>query len=208
MKAVARHSLDGSRRCEAPGATAARKPHEQGLRDIVLLVTEPHHARFATEKVHSRGPRLGLARSPAGRRPFAFPIFDPERIAHPPTEPRVRTGLPPAQPVIEMQDPEARPALGPMCPEQEEERQGIGPAGKRHAPVTPGRRGVSPSSHRRVQSLAWKDRCELRRRLTQSSDAPCRNTAPAPPAILRVHRPAGCSPAARPIPAARPDPTR
>ena len=195
------HAAAGKRlhrtRCrQSAGAAAPREPHQHRFSDIILLVTEPQHPRFALQESMTRLPRLGLARIGTRCFPRGSHEGNPEPGANAATEIGIGPRRPPTQPMIKVQGENSLPALRPVRPKQQQQRERIGAAGKSHAP-TAAARGFRPSHHRGMQALPRNDRGERLGALRQTRGIPCQSAGPARPEFARGRRAGGCSRATR-----------
>ena len=151
--------------CRQPGGAAApRQTHEHRFSNVILLVPEPEHAgpkraKFQLKEMESRRPCLGFARPRAGGSPPARPEPHLERRTEAPAKDFVAPRRTAAQAVVEVQCHQFFAASGPVRPQQQQERERIGTAGKSHRPRAPGRRLLGPPRQdRRMQPVARKRR--------------------------------------------------
>lgn len=161
-----REGLHRARRRKARRAATPGEAHQHPLGDILLLVSQPDDAGVAREESQPVRAELGLAR-PNGRGGSpAAPEADAERPTPPAASVGVRPGGRPAEAVVEVQRQQAPPR--PVRVEREQQGQGVGPAGKAHAPDLRPRPPARPREHRRLQPFPRQQRAEARRGLTQS----------------------------------------
>ncbi len=156
------HPLHRPGRRQSAPAAAAGDAHQQGLGNVVLLVTEPKHPaarrrQLTLEKSVARRTAFALAGRTGSIRPTSGLGVHTQRSADPFAKPGVIPRGAPAQPVIKVQRQDARASIRPMRPEQEQQGQRVRPAGKRDRPGTadrPARRqslGVEPLARNRLR---------------------------------------------------------
>ena len=108
MNAPGRHELERTRCGQTRSAAAPGDAHEQGFRDIVLLVPQPKGAdttpgELALKKRKTRRARLRLAGLNAGLGPFTADKPHTQRGADTCAKPCIGSGRPTAQAMVKMQ---------------------------------------------------------------------------------------------------------
>src|SRR5690606_20028017 len=170
-EAFAGNRLHGTRRGQTGGAAAAGESHEHGLGDVVLVMTEAEQvdaaaAKFAVEKRvagdagggFGDGGFLGgpVRPSPGGKR-------NAERVADALTETGVGGGGGSAQAMIKVKREQTATGGGGgrVGVQEEQQRERIGPAGKRDGDTIAGGPGGAQAVERgRMQTFRGESRGE------------------------------------------------